>query len=358
MYLTYKTISNYEEANKLLPHYFTSLDNFHIEDGISYKELVERLDLFQVRRGTECVDKNEPLFKVSLLKLKDKNEFMIVMSVSHVIADGCTFYQLHNMLDWRLPVKALQVQRLGGDATYDAALTDIIGPQAVSWLSSPLLLQGMSGCASRQSPPMSVHFVEVSASWVAHQKQQQQQEGTKEDDREENDVEFISTNDILAAWHNRVCQASFSLMSVNLRNRVPQFRDDMAGNYETALVYNGPSDCHDPLSVRRSLRSYRSASGSCPSEAQTLVWNASLTTNWCTFYREVQLVGPEEDRGQCCEHVLHLPVADPAELAVWQECAIVFRAGAQRTCLMLATRSDAVREALQEVGRPLSLPLQ
>lgn len=50
-----------------------------------------------------------------------------------------------------------------------------------------------------------------------------------------------------------------------------------------------------------------------------------------------------------CTHIQHMPVAEPAELAVWREGAVIFNIDADTTGLFLATRSIAA-EKIEESG--------
>jgi hypothetical protein len=78
-------------------------------------------------------------------------------------------------------------------------------------------------------------------------------------------------------------------MSINTRNRIPEFTENMAGNYESSIVYNALEDCRTPQAIRASLSTFRSASGAMPGPLKTLQWDAALTTNWCSFFKQVRL---------------------------------------------------------------------
>lgn len=47
--------------------------------------------------GYNCVNKDVSLFKVTILENKDL--IGMVFSMSHVLADGYTFYKIYKMLD-------------------------------------------------------------------------------------------------------------------------------------------------------------------------------------------------------------------------------------------------------------------
>ena len=50
-----------------------------------------------VKNGQNCLNKNEVLFRVNLIKTGE-NKFAIMLSISHLLADGFTFYSIFKML--------------------------------------------------------------------------------------------------------------------------------------------------------------------------------------------------------------------------------------------------------------------
>ena len=59
-----------------------------------------------VKRGRDCIGRDEPLFKVALLLDAEvpSDMFALSFSMSHVLGDGDTFYAVHNMLSKNAPV--------------------------------------------------------------------------------------------------------------------------------------------------------------------------------------------------------------------------------------------------------------
>ena len=70
---------------------------------------------------------------------------------------------------------------------------------------------------------------------------------------------FVSTNDILTSWFLRASGADIGMMSINFRNRVKTLTDDMAGNYESGILYR-PPDYENASMIRKSLANYHRAS--------------------------------------------------------------------------------------------------
>lgn len=311
-------------------------DHFAVVEEVvketSYDELVQRLDPFQVKKGSDCINKREKLFKVTLLKVKERNEIVLLWSVCHSIADGYTFYKLHNMLDRNTPVSAMEPLR---HTDVEQELVSLLGRQAVDWFNNPLIMDGIRECTQQQEP-MKVHIVEVDQVWIDKQKAVHRGDNSGSNGGGSAETAFISTNDVITAWHNRTSRCDISLMTVNCRNRVPSFTDSMAGNYQNSIMYNEASDGNTALAIRQSLFSFRNSSDSVPSSAKTLSWNCNLVTNWSTFFQAVDISDPESD---ChCEYLLHCPIVAAAELTSFRESACIFRLDSQRLAMQIATR--------------------
>ena len=363
MHLYFKPLFPGGTAEKVIDQYFEVVDDFEMDENMPYNELVALLDKLQVKKGNDCVNKeNERLFRVTLLRIKGRDEVALVFSLSHVIADGFTFYKLHAMLDKDTPVIAMKVDR---SDNFLPELTKLIGKKAVDWVHSPLLLVGLIGCSLFRSK-MRTYIVEVDNKWIEEQKKAFA--ATKAaGSAEAAGVEFVSTNDIITAWHNKICRTDLSLMSINCRKRVPSFTDTMAGNYENSIIYNTPEDSHTPAAVRRSLECFRSASYTMPSPLKTVLWNGSIVTNWSSFYTQCDISstrrngvavsgsasGGANGEAECkCKYLLHFPLVESKDLAVWREGACVFKLDAQRTGMLIATRCITEEMLLTErIGR-------
>mmetsp|Transcript_14261 Transcript_14261/g.21339 ORF Transcript_14261/g.21339 Transcript_14261/m.21339 type:complete len:158 (-) Transcript_14261:883-1356(-) len=62
------------------------LPSIHTNDNLDW------LIHYEVKKGSELVNKDEPIFKLTLVHM-EAEKFAIVMSLSHVVGDGDTFYQ-------------------------------------------------------------------------------------------------------------------------------------------------------------------------------------------------------------------------------------------------------------------------
>lgn len=63
--------------------------------GVQYADLFDKLEKYTVKPGPKCLNQEgEPLFKVALVQIDPGARSALLVSLSHVIADGYTFYKV------------------------------------------------------------------------------------------------------------------------------------------------------------------------------------------------------------------------------------------------------------------------
>ena len=326
--------------------HFAVVDDMELPEGLSYDELEKKLKHLQVKSGNDCANKDEVLFRMTLINIKNSVDVVLVFSMSHVLADGFTFYQLQNMLDKNTPVTSMEVVR---STRYEMEVQKLKKQPEVMGACA---LLGMISCSLFRSS-MRMYIVQVNPTWIAAQKKAFLTRNSQRTDGTKDAVTFVSTNDILTAWHNEICHTDLALMSINCRNRVPSFANKHAGNYENGIMYNTPSDGHTPEAIRESLKTFRNASNTVPSTWKLLQWNTSITTNWCSFYQQIDI--SDAATGSVCNYKTHLPVINSKDLSFFREGMCVFKMDAERVGLFVFTRR-LTPEMLQKsgVGRVLN----
>merc|ERR1712061_407811 len=65
----------------------------------TFTELREHFQKHNISMGINLVDKDEKLIKFGILSKNDGSECCIFISMTHVVGDGHTLYQLYKMLD-------------------------------------------------------------------------------------------------------------------------------------------------------------------------------------------------------------------------------------------------------------------
>eukprot|EP01037_Dinobryon_pediforme_P017251 gene17251-17441_t len=109
--------------------------------------------------------------------------------------------------------------------------------------------------------------------------------------------------------------ADFAMMAANLRDRLPGLDKMHAGNYQVTISYQ-PADYASPTLIRKSLQDKS---------------NIALTTNWSTFYLDLEL--------QDCEQIIHFPIIGRAGGNPISDGMIIFRPNKGKLAVFVATRS-------------------
>jgi hypothetical protein len=242
-----------------------------------------------------------PLWQVLILpscRCPDQ-EFSLVVSLSHMVGDGCTFYQLHTMLCFAQDVTSLVIHRIPDSDTHMRA---VMGSAESDYFVSVWCLVGavlgvlstlMRSWFTRQPViQQRVHWLDTNK--IAEEKQKHRTTET---------VDYVSTNDVLFSWICNATRTRESSMIVNFRKRLPGFTLKHAGNYISNLVFQTP-DFITPTHVRRSVTHLqRCATPSHLPLAWQAMWGPKvIVSNWTAFKKPFPL--PHH----CCQELLHVPL--------------------------------------------------
>ena len=212
---------------------------FAIRPGMSQQEMRERvLHCARVWIGRDTVDKDEPLFIVSVVAAsRDAMDFAVVISMSHVIADGYTYGEV---------LKMLQPEAFNnGDDHADMVVEPLLRFDRVSKFADEPAVSPPLGFALTKrkrykvnmflheklvrpfKPSLRVRSFEVSQSWIQEQKKLHVPTA---------EAPFISTSDIITSWYLSREKYEVGMMVADLRNRPDALREakvnsSNAGNY-------------------------------------------------------------------------------------------------------------------------------
>jgi len=198
------------------------------------------------------------------------------------------------------------------------------------------------GAKFSRRAPQNVCVNEVDSAWVAKEKVRAKQE---------EQVPFVSSNDVLTSWFFRKMNSDIHLMVANFRSRQPSIlnlSEEQVGNYEANLPYF-PGDVETPALIRQSIRGadgeFRAKRSASPETEIPSAWKllrnrVSIITNWATFYCDLVLQDDaQEDSESALEPKLHFPVMEPDGIitSVWNN-AIIFRPRAGGLAMLMITR--------------------
>ena len=138
-------------------------------------------------------------------------------------------------------------------------------------------------------------------------------------------VEFVSTQDIItSSWFN-ASSSRLPMNTFNLRERCPALPKNLAGNYETTMLLDPPSYENASLIRKSLLRNGESFKRANPMPLPGFCGKTSCAfiTTWC-FSVEGKAAGLYLEG---CEQVLHMPIMPVSILKTCpMDFAVVFRA--------------------------------
>lgn len=268
------------------------------KDQISF-DSITWLSKFGIKSAINCVGKDEPIFKVTIIHIQQGKKYVLLVSLNHVIGDGHVFYKLYGMLDINAEIKSLKINR---EFEIHAKLTEIHGKDELAYFKSFGTLFNLIGgmlCGSKKNV---IRHRIVDNNYINSIKKDFK---SKKSAQNENDsVEFISTNDILSSCLYSASKCDVGLMAINFRNRFDGLTDVHVGNYEGVKAYH-LEDLLKPelirLSVNRNFTRPVSGNGRILPGFCRKYWAKNvLITNWSTLYEHVDL--PDSTQ------VLHIPI--------------------------------------------------
>jgi hypothetical protein len=276
-----------------------------------------------VKEGGKVVGKNEPLFRVTMIRISS-SKFALFFSLSHVIADGHTYYSLYSMLCATMKPRALIVQR---KLDFSQRLEVVMkGNDTYSWFFSiGTTINIIKTLFFAKKPKVLV--IDLPASKIALEKEKYNSSVLNNNEY----PSFISTNDILTSWYFKLSQCDVGIMAMNFRHRFPELTDDHAGNYE-ALIGFQPADFMSPYLIRQSLSLYHRINHeiALPSLWNSIYSKVALISNWTTFYHQIQI--PQT------HHIAHFPYF-LNEKSGFADASVIFSPRAKELQFLSITRS-------------------
>jgi len=291
-----------------------------------------------VESGYAIIDKDKPVVLLTLAESK-AGEFALIFSMSHVVGDGRTLYEILKMLAPGTAVRGLPTERIH---SFHDDMLERCNRKALGWVESTSaichMLPILIGCGNKAK----CYAFTLDAEKVAAAKEKCAMEGG---------VEYVSTNDILTSGFFNVCNTRIGMMGFDCRGKVDGIGADFAGNYVTALVLDD-AVFGTPASLRKMYATSPYESTGRPLPGCCLCERASfaVVSNWSSFAGDLV---PLAD----CELVMHLPIKNPAEI-MWDEM-IPFSTGTGKQgviCWTVSTDEAGLRDALP-VGESVSSTL-
>lgn len=266
----------------------------------------------------------------------DKQAFAMIFQMSHVPADGHTYYAILNMISDVGKVWSMNVQRkeesipkskeAQGQADYDFML------------SAPFAMAAVKGLLFGKKARTVCHFIDEDKMKVL--KAEGKQEGVK-------GVGFVSTNDVLVSTFAKVGGHRLFGEAISFRNKVEGLDEADAGNYES-LLWLDQERYSSAAQVRKVMvdgSPYKGRGQPLPGFCEAISSKYGVVTNWAGFAGELVIGG--------CAAELHFPVV-PLGLIPFEN-ACIFRPNKDKIAMLIFTKRFESADYVQ--GMPLAGPV-
>jgi hypothetical protein len=295
---------------------------------MGFPDFADALKHLAPKRGTLCLDRDEDLFRVIVVNISE-DRFAVVVALSHVYADGNTFYQIHKMLSMAEPARPLIVERTYSSRDdMDAVIRG--GDDSLPWMASPGFLVNVAGTLLRGRKPQ-LHLFTVNQKRIAERKKEYEATNTPK---------YLSSNDVLMADFFSSTDCDLVFMTVNFRDRIPHLTKDHAGNYQSVIAFQR-EDFAKPELIRSAAADYRRAvSGKLPGFLRSTRVKLGAITNAAGFYQDIVLPG--------CKVLSHRPViVDHAPLLPFHHMVFVFKSRQDQLSVITCSKDASALPAFK-----------
>ncbi len=310
-----------------------------IDESMDYLQMQKVIDKHVVNTGNKLLKTGDYVFKVTLLshKINNTSGVAVLFSISHVPADGYTYYNLLNAFFDPTQITAMNYIR-----NFEAVdkVEDFIGKANHKFTSSaPMIVNVLKNLIFGKK-------VEYFSRFVDEEKVGTIKDAYTQDEKSE--FPFISTNDVITSSHSKATNSRLCLTAINLRNRIEGMGNEDAGNYEFVLLLDREHS-NTPEAIRRTLSSkgrFEANNGILPSVSEALKCNITLVTNASGFIEDYKLGDLKQ--------ILHLPIFNPK--SVFCDFAVIYKAKDNRRAMFYFSKKTSAKHFLAncELGETVS----
>ena len=310
-----------------------------IDETMNYAQMLKAIEKHVVANGNTLLKTGDFVTKVTLFshKLNNTSGVAVLFSISHVPADGYTYYKLLNAFFDPSQMTAMNYQR-----KFDAVgkIEDFIGETNYRFTSSaPMIVNVLKNLLFGKKVQYFSRFVDeekVGAIKDAYSKD------------EKSEFPFISTNDVITSSHSKATNSRLCMSAINLRNRIEGMDNEDAGNYEFVLLLD-KKHANTPEAIRRTLSSkgqFEPNDGKLPGVLEALKSNITLITNASSFIEDYRLGDLKQ--------ILHLPIFNPK--SIFCDFSVIYKAKDNRTAVFYFSKKSSTKHYLEnsELGEPVS----
>jgi len=277
-----------------------------------------------------CMETAGPLFRMILMKLPD-DAMAYVVELSHIFADGATYYKVMDLINHAMnakPLPTLQWRPAPESMPLPISYTDE-DKQLIGGAWMPAFMQKFASYAPGTPNARVADIKLVNKEAAAALKEEYAEAAASQG------IPFLSTNDLLTAGMCEIADpTAMCWMFANMRGRATEATDDLAGNYERGVHFpanegSNPTFIRSKISkdfVYYGLDGNPHMSSDAPKEA-VLAANFMIVTNWSSLQHTI--LPPR------CELVGHCALSSFGTGLAGLDMAVVFQADREGTLAVM-----------------------
>lgn len=288
-----------------------------------YNDLIADFSV-KVPGTSDLIGKNHPIFKVTIIPdaVDFFNQFAVIVSISHMVGDGYTYYKVFRMLSAQNPVQTMNPTR---HTDFPAQVEAHMGEGEAFYLrkTNPTLVEETLKTSASLIPGKTVAtegakgvevdretlLFTISRSWLDEQLKEVVQGG------DDADSASISNSDVILSWWYRTSSADIGLYPHDLRAELPVLNDLDAGNYNNPIPftkddYSTPQQIHGAVKVGKRSGSSLSGAPLEPLPRNSSDMSFAVGVDWNKHFPEGTTY--EDEEGVVQE--LHIPLFSVADL--------------------------------------------
>lgn len=179
-----------------------------------------------VKKGNDCVNKDEPCFRV-IIGVVSPIRFVVIVTVSHTLFDGYSYYALYNMLSATATPTAFNFERkivLARES--QAKITD-----TPAFFESVGTICNFVGHVLTHGK-LQLTAAMVAPAWIEGEKRKFKESVTTAkvvDADDHRTATFVSTNDLISSAYFKECKCDVGMMAINFRGRFDGITIDLIG---------------------------------------------------------------------------------------------------------------------------------
>lgn len=276
--------------------------------------------------GYTIIKTGQPVCKLTVIP--GEGSFVVIFSMSHVIADGYTYYAILNMFSETAELYPMIAVR---DESLRSGLPKAVGEKEYKRMISPtfsaILNYIWAAMKAKKDPPTCYYLDEDKL------------KATKEElSKEDDPAPYTSTNDIITAGFARAVKAKMITMAMDFRGRLENLTKKHAGCYHLGVLFDQHSA--NANTIRKVLNGpYPYCRVKLPGACMSGNWTA-IISNWSSMSKG-DLIIPD------CEQTLHLPYVKVEEAII--DMAVVFKARPGKIAVMYFLQNGTVEDLRREL---------